>query len=80
MYSDDGAVLDFSGKALRYSVPGQADALCQFNKQSQVYQCDDGTSSTLLLAGLPFMGVIMAEFDGRRFRKPLDDEPRRRVP
>jgi hypothetical protein len=78
MYSDDGAVLHFSGKKLRHSVPGQADTLCQFDKQTQLHECDDGTSSTLILAGLPFYGVVLAEFDGRRFRKPVEDQSPKR--
>jgi hypothetical protein len=67
-------VLDFSNKQTRYSAPGRPDTLCHFNKATTNWDCDDGTSSIMMLMGLPFLGVISAEFDGRQFTKPIEPQ------
>ena len=68
VFSDDGATISFKGEKFRYRVPGQTEVSCDFDDQRKLAVCDNGLTSKLVVAGLPFRGVVLVEFDGRRFR------------
>ncbi|AHF86623.1 hypothetical protein RLEG3_11880 [Rhizobium leguminosarum bv. trifolii WSM1689] len=68
VFSDDGATILFKGEKFKYQAPGQAAVSCEFDDQRKLAVCDNGLTSELVTAGLPFHGVVLVEFDGRRFR------------
>lgn len=68
MFSADGAGLaDLGREQIRYVSPGRAETKCLFNKNEATWICDDGTKSSMVVAGLPFYGIARVEFDGRVF-------------
>ena len=68
VFSDDGATISFQGEKFKYHAPGRAEVSCKFDDQRKLAVCDNGLTSELVVAGLPFHGVVLVEFDGRRFR------------
>lgn len=68
VFSDDGATISFKGEKFKYRAPGHAEASCKFDDQRKLAVCDNGLTSRLVVAGLPFHGVVLVEFDGRIFR------------
>lgn len=68
VFSDDGATISLKGEKFRYRAPGQTEVSCEFDDQRKLAVCDDGLTSEFVVAGLPFHGVVLVEFDGRRFR------------
>jgi hypothetical protein len=68
VFSDDGATLSFEGKKLEYRVPGQTKVSCKFDGRQKLVVCDNGLASDLIVARLPFRGVLLVEFDGRQFK------------
>ncbi|WP_085736050.1 hypothetical protein [Rhizobium sp. CIAT894] len=68
VFSDDGASISFKGEKFEYRAPGQAEVSCKFDNTRKLAVCDNGLTSELVVAGLPFRGVVIVEFSGRRFR------------
>ncbi|MFS8144387.1 hypothetical protein [Rhizobium sp. BR 249] len=68
VFSDDGATISFKGEKFKYHVPDSAEVSCRFVDRRKSAVCDNGLTSELVVAGLPFHGVVLVEFDGRRFR------------
>jgi hypothetical protein len=68
VFSDDGAAIAFLGDTFAYQKPGQAEVTCRFDKNRNLAVCDNGITSELVVAGLPFHGVVLVEFDGRQFK------------
>lgn len=67
VYSDDGAAMTFAKDSFEYTRPSQVITKCRFDPKRKLTVCDDGTASTMMVAGLPFHGVVLIEFDGRHF-------------
>lgn len=67
VYSDDGAAMTFAKDSSEYTRPSQVTTKCRVDPTRELTICDDGTASTIISAGLPFHGVVLIEFDGRRF-------------
>lgn len=68
VFSDDGARISFKGSRFKYQPTGQVELSCKFDKQRKLAVCDNGLTSELVAAGLPFHGVVFVDFDGRRFK------------
>ncbi|WHO79824.1 hypothetical protein [Rhizobium leguminosarum] len=68
VFSHDGATISFKGEKFKYRAPGQAEVSCKFDNKRKLAVCENGLTSELVMAGLPFRGVVLVEFDGRQFR------------
>lgn len=75
VYSDDGAAINFAKYSFEYTRPDQVTTECRFDPKQALTICDDGTASTMISAGLPFYGVVLVEFDGRRFHPESPNSP-----
>ena len=67
VYSDDRAAINFAKDGFEYTRPDRVTTKCRFDPKRAQTICEDGTASTMISAGLPFHGVVLVEFDGRRF-------------
>lgn len=68
MISQDGASLQNIGsKRLTYAKVDGSRTACLFEEERQLWSCDDGTVSGMTVAGLPLHGVVIIDFDNKRF-------------
>jgi len=70
MVAQDGAaLLDVSQSRLTYQKADGNKTPCRYEKAQQHWTCDDGTVSDMTVAGLPFHGIVLIDFDNRRFSR-----------
>ena len=67
LVSDDGGRIVLGRSSFSYEKPGLPATSCRLDAASKQWICEDGTVSKLVVAGLPFKGILLVEFDGKRF-------------
>ena len=68
LVSDDGGrIVVLNRSSFSYEKPGAPATSCRLDAGSKQWICDDGTVSELVVAGLPFKGILLVEFDGKQF-------------
>ena len=73
MTAQDGSTFTLTRNIITYAAAAGPETKCEFTEVFELWICEDGTTSTLTTASLPlsFQGVVLVEFDGKTFTKPM---------